>query len=1134
MIKNILKIVHTFLGSAATSNTEKIKKRKLQIENLEVRDLLSVSVADFDWLRSTYSDINFESSLSHYNVIEITTSQLNETNLKNAITTAGTTTQDDLIVLRGGKESVIDLGSSFLNIDIDSSIYGSVGIFSLGEGLLQISSTNNSSIVNISKGEVSIGGVAVLGVETAGVSFSVFDVIQTSSYANLTTDNIIEAVSTNHNVGNYSLTGSPEPTAGSAIGSRKSIKANIQLEGTQFAFIAGLSQDEYNQFMGGSNDLSIVQPYDAEKYYVDGTDLNLCWAASASNMLAYTSWGDVNGFQNEDDIFDYFRENFTDRGSNQFLGLEWFFTGDYGTMVVDLEGRPILGNPEWAQPTPGSGGLYDNVTWNNHQLISGENIVSVISSDISNAAALQEVKSKLDSGYAIGLGIDWLDVNIGHAITMWGFVYDTSMTGESYYLSLLVCDSDNYGRLDDPHGAVDTLDRLDMRYDSSLGCYVFTNPPAYSTGKLSDYTWLAQRDSGTTEQVPTTPQNLRSTAQTSSSISLEWNLQNGLTGYTLEYKKSDATEWTVWTPAPVAAAATAIVTGLDADTNYDFRLTATNNIGSSEPATTNAKTLAEVVSEDDDYEDNDSFDIVDAAALDSENDHTPKLGVIEAAKVISGLKLVDGNDYFKFEITQNGTVDSYVQITFENSVGDIDFQLFNGNRNFVRSSSTTENIEKISLNGLVAGEYYVRIFAYRESTNLNYTLTIVPPTNSQNNTPSTPENLNAEQTGGSQVTLTWGTVTDADSYKVYKKDGDVFTLLATVAGTTYVINDLAEEGEYTYAVSAVSENSGESGKAEANVTVASSTPDMLVAPANVVATYENGVITVTWDEVANATKYQIYILTNSEWTQIADSVTGNSTSIDATEYTPGVYSIAVTASNENNQQSDKAETTVEITTNENENEDTNPTEDKYENNNTIESAYNLGAITSVKTLENLALLDDADYYRFELTAKGDTKSYVRIAFDVSLGDVELQIYNASKKAIKSASSTGNSEQISLNGLVAGIYYIRVYGYKKATNPSYTLTINPPAASVTTPQPPATPTGLTATENENTVTLKWNSVTDAASYNVYRQEGQNWTLFSSVSGTSFTLNDLADGTYNFAVSAVSNNGESEKTSISITL
>jgi hypothetical protein len=43
--------------------------------------------------------------------------------------------------------------------------------------------------------------------------------------------------------------------------------------------------------------------------------------------------------------------------------------------------------------------------------------------------------------------------------------------------------------------------------------------------------------------------------------------------------------------------------------------------------------------------------------------------------------------------------------------------------------------------------------------------------------------------------------------------------------------------------------------------------------------------------------------------------------------------------------------------------------------------------------------------------------------------------------------------MSLSGLAAGTYYVRVYGYLGATNPSYSLEIDPAAATATPPPPP---------------------------------------------------------------------------------
>jgi glycosidase/fibronectin type 3 domain-containing protein len=74
-------------------------------------------------------------------------------------------------------------------------------------------------------------------------------------------------------------------------------------------------------------------------------------------------------------------------------------------------------------------------------------------------------------------------------------------------------------------------------------------------------------------------------------------------------------------------------------------------------------------------------------------------------------------------------------------------------------------------------------------------------------------------------------------------------------------------------------------------------------------------------------------------------------------------------------------------------------------------------------------------------------------------------------------------------------------------------------------PPAAPSGLRVTnEASHQVSLSWNSVTDAAGYNVYRSfvSGGGWQKnnTSLVSGTNFTVTGLADATlYYFVVKAV---------------
>jgi endo-1,4-beta-xylanase len=79
-----------------------------------------------------------------------------------------------------------------------------------------------------------------------------------------------------------------------------------------------------------------------------------------------------------------------------------------------------------------------------------------------------------------------------------------------------------------------------------------------------------------------------------------------------------------------------------------------------------------------------------------------------------------------------------------------------------------------------------------------------------------------------------------------------------------------------------------------------------------------------------------------------------------------------------------------------------------------------------------------------------------------------------------------------------------------------------------PQPPAAPTGLTASAGNGQVALAWGASSGAASYNVKRAttSGGPYATVGSAAGTSFTNAGLTNGTtYFFVVSAVNGVGES---------
>jgi hypothetical protein len=160
---------------------------------------------------------------------------------------------------------------------------------------------------------------------------------------------------------------------------------------------------------------------------------------------------------------------------------------------------------------------------------------------------------------------------------------------------------------------------------------------------------------------------------------------------------------------------------------------------------------------------------------------------------------------------------------------------------------------------------------------------------------------------------------------------------------------------------------------------------------------------------------------------------------------------------------------------------TAPTDDAYENNDTLATAYNLGTLSATRTISSLRLVDSADWYRFTTTAAGTSASSVSISFTNSQGNLQLALFNAAGTQLSSSQGTGNSETLSLNGLAAATYFVRVTGASGATNPNYTLSINPPAA-VTQPTP---------VTSGFTITLAMSGLT-ANQQSIFNQAAARWS------------------------------------------
>ena len=167
---------------------------------------------------------------------------------------------------------------------------------------------------------------------------------------------------------------------------------------------------------------------DAEKTMEDTEDDEQCWAAAASNVLEWTGWGIgvEPGIDDCDDIFQEFQDHWIDDGGFEHWGWHWWFDGSAPAGKVDLAG---------------GGNYYSSLTWSDyfHQTwYDGRASWDGLPSDSYDL--MEALDIYLHNGWGVTLGFSY------HAITAWGFSYDSEVDPSdyaNYYTGIYVTDSDD-------------------------------------------------------------------------------------------------------------------------------------------------------------------------------------------------------------------------------------------------------------------------------------------------------------------------------------------------------------------------------------------------------------------------------------------------------------------------------------------------------------------------------------------------------------------------------------------------------------------------------------------------------------------------------------------------------------------
>ena len=362
------------------------------------------------------------------------------------------------------------------------------------------------------------------------------------------------------------------------------------------------------------------------------------------------------------------------------------------------------------------------------------------------------------------------------------------------------------------------------------------------------------------------------------------------------------------------------------------------------------------------------------------------LGTVAGTVTQTGLSIEPrDDDWFRFSLASAGRSGDALSIAFTHASGDLDLALYDATGTTrLASSEAVSNSESISLAGREAGTYTARVYGYNGAANALYSLSV---------------------TGTAAATIAGDRFENNDTAGTAR-------LLGALSGTTRERDLSIEAGDpdwYRFTLG----SSGRSGDA-----------------VSIAFTHARGDL-------------DLVLYDSSATTRIAVSQgVGDSEQVSLAGLAPGSYLVQVYGFN------GAANAAYELVTSLA--QAGSLSGDRRENDDTPESATMLGTIAGTVIEESLNITAaDPDWFRFTLASAGRSGDAVSIAFNHSAGDLDLALYDTSGgNRLARSQGVGNGESISLAGLPAGTYTVQVYGYDRASNPAYALTVSSAPAQAT--------------------------------------------------------------------------------------
>jgi hypothetical protein len=393
------------------------------------------------------------------------------------------------------------------------------------------------------------------------------------------------------------------------------------------------------------------------------------------------------------------------------------------------------------------------------------------------------------------------------------------------------------------------------------------------------------------------------------------------------------------------------------------------------------------------------------------------------------------------------------------------YQIANGQETLISTLTGTT----VTYTNMPAGDYVYEVRSYsdrfgesQDGSQASFTL-VLPIMQA-------PSNLTYNITNGNDITLSFAASPYAANYKVYQIINGQKVLKSTLTGTTITYTNMTG-GDYNFEIHSYSTRFGESidGSSIAFTLV----PPVMQPPANVMQTIKNATdFTLSWDISTYAASYKIYQIINGV-PILKSTVTG--TTVSFTNMLPGQYDYEIHSySTRFGESVDSSNITVNLN----------------------------GQVLQAPTNLTYSILNGNDI-NLKWTAAPYATSYK--IYQVINGQAVLK-------------QTVTSTSVTFTNMPADNYDYIVDSVSSLLGES-------PAGAETTfslvlPTMTAPSNLVYKLQNVNDVVLTWSPVTYAASYKIYELIDNQLVLKTTVTSTTATLTNVAEGDHTYVVTSVS--------------